>query len=90
MLKNTGDTETVVTPGAPDAPKSSPPPPGSPSPDPSPVGRGVDSKEWRFSDEEWHFSRKEWHFSRKEWHFSRKEWRFRFQFSREFKAKVAL
>ena len=37
---------------------------------------GVSGKEWRFSDEEWHFSRKEWHF--------------RFQFSREFKAKVAL
>lgn len=28
--------------------------------------------------------------SGKEWHFSRKEWRFRFQFSREFNAKVAL
>ena len=37
---------------------------------------GVSGKEWRFSDEEWHFSRKKWHF--------------RFQFSREFKAKVAL
>ena len=37
---------------------------------------GVSGKEWRFSDEEWHFSRKEWHF--------------RFQFSREFNAKMAL
>ena len=46
--------------------------------------------EWRVSFFLWHFGAEEWRSSAEEWRFSREKRHFRFEFSREFNAKVAL